>query len=32
MRKLLLFLESRASYGYSKNIISLLKKKNLNLK
>jgi UDP-hydrolysing UDP-N-acetyl-D-glucosamine 2-epimerase len=27
MRKLLLFLESRASYGYSKNIISLLKKK-----
>jgi UDP-hydrolysing UDP-N-acetyl-D-glucosamine 2-epimerase len=32
MRKLLLFLESRASYGYSKNIISLLRKKNFKFK
>ena len=33
MRKILFILESRASYGYSKNLINILKKKKkLSLK
>ena len=31
MKNLLLILESRASYGYSKNLINLIKKNNYNI-